>query len=137
MLNGAKLTKSPRLCGCIMVVEDDPDIRSLTISILERAGASVTGASSAAEAIGCLEQGRFDAVVLDWNLAGDTGGALLARLRDRDPELLRRSAVVTGDVLSIPGQHEAEAYGCPVLAKPFRPQQLLSTVAALLGAVCP
>ncbi len=134
MLSSAKLTRGPKFSGSILVVEDDADIRSLTVSILERAGASVTGAASAAEAITCLEQGHFDAVVLDWNLAGDTGGALLARLREHDPELLRHSAVVTGDVLSIPGQHEAEAYGCPVLAKPFRPQQLLSTVAALLVA---
>jgi len=132
MLNGT-ITAKPKLSGSILVVEDDPDIRSLTVSILERAGASVAGASSAAEAIACLEQRRFDAVVLDWNLAGDTGGALLAQLRDRNPDLLRRSAVVTGDVMSIPGQHEAETYGCPVLAKPFRPQQLLSTVAAMLS----
>lgn len=134
MLNSAKPAKSPRLCGSILVVEDDPDIRSLTISILERAGATVAGAASAAEAITCLQRDSFDAIVLDWNLAGDTGGALLAMLRASKPELLRRSAVVTGDVLSIPGQHEAEAYGCPLLAKPFRPQQLLSTVAAMLAS---
>lgn len=134
MLNGSKALKQTRLSGSILVVEDDPDIRSLTVSILERAGAAVVGASSAAEAIACLDQSSFDAVVLDWNLAGDTGGALLTCLRERNPELLRHSAVVTGDVLSIPGQHEAEAFGCPVLAKPFRPAQLLATVAALLAS---
>ncbi|HYC53921.1 MAG TPA: response regulator [Candidatus Binatia bacterium] len=122
----------PRLTGSILVVEDDADIRSMTLTILEGAGATVAGAASAAEAIECLEHTSFDAVVLDWNLAGDTGGALLQRLRDRHPGLLRRSAVVTGDLLSIPGQHEAEHFGCPVIAKPFRPSQLIETIAAIL-----
>ena len=131
MLNG---NNRPKLAGSILVVEDDEDIRSMTLTILQAAGASVEGAASAAEAIACLEKTDFDAVVLDWNLAGDTGGALLQRLRDSHPGLLRRSAVVTGDLLSIPGQHEAEHYGCPVIAKPFRPSQLIETVAAMMHA---
>lgn len=121
-----------RLQGSVLVVEDDADIRSMTVSILEAAGASCAEAASATEALGCLETAEFDAVILDWNLAGETGSILLESLRERHPDLLRRSAVVTGDLMSIPGHHEAESYGCPVLAKPFRPKQLLATVAAIL-----
>lgn len=123
----------PRLSGSVLVVEDDPDIRSMTTTILRVAGATVHDASTASEAISWLERGEFDAVVLDWNLAGETGGVLLETLRDRHPELLRRSAVVTGDLMSIPGRHEAEQFGCPVLAKPFRPRQLVETVAGILS----
>ena len=122
----------PRLVGSVLVVEDDPDIRSMTTSILRVAGAVVHDAATASEAISCLEHSSFDAVVLDWNLAGETGGKLLETLRDHHPELLRRSAVVTGDLMSIPGHHEAERFGCPVLAKPFRPRQLVETVAGIL-----
>ncbi|HYC00192.1 MAG TPA: response regulator [Candidatus Limnocylindrales bacterium] len=132
MLNGNGSSR-PRLTGSILVVEDDADIRSMTLTILEAAGAKVAGAASAAEAIQCLQRASFDAIVLDWNLAGDTGGALLQQLRDHHPALLRRSAVVTGDLLSIPGQHEAEHFGCPVIAKPFRPAQLVETMAAILA----
>jgi DNA-binding response OmpR family regulator len=123
----------PRLAGCVLVVEDDPDIRSMTTSILRASGATVSEASTASEAIASLDGARFDAVVLDWNLAGETGGQLLEKLRDHHPELLRRSAVVTGDLMSIPGHHEAESFGCPVLAKPFRPRQLVETVAGILA----
>lgn len=125
----------PRLDGCVLVVEDDPDIRSMTTSVLRASGATVSEASTATEAIACLDHHRFDAVVLDWNLAGETGGVLLEKLRDHHPGLLRRSAVVTGDLMSIPGRHEAESFGCPVLAKPFRPRQLVETVAGILALV--
>ncbi len=122
----------PRLDGRILVVEDDPDIRSMTASILRVAGATVSEASSAGEALSCLDREDFDALILDWNLAGETGGVLLEKLRERSPALLRRSVVVTGDLTSIPGRHEAERFGCPVLAKPYRPRQLVETVASIL-----
>lgn len=125
----------PRLSGSILVVEDDPDIRLMTASILRGAGATVRDAASATEALSCLDTATFDAVILDWNLAGETGGMLLEKLRERQPGMLRRSVVVTGDLTSIPGRHEAERFGCPVLAKPFRPRQLVETVAGILALV--
>lgn len=125
----------PRLSGSILVVEDDPDIRLMTASILRVAGATVRNAASATEALSCLDNATFDAVILDWNLAGETGGMLLEKLRERQPGMLRRSVVVTGDLTSIPGRHEAERFGCPVLAKPFRPRQLVETVAGILALV--
>jgi DNA-binding response OmpR family regulator len=125
----------PRLSGSILVVEDDPDIRSMTSSILRVAGATVSDAATATEALACLDGAVFDAVILDWNLAGETGGVLLEKLRDHQPNMLRRSVIVTGDLTSIPGRHEAERFGCPVLAKPFRPRQLVETVAGILALV--
>jgi len=125
----------PRLSGRVLVVEDDPDIRAMTSSILRVAGATVCDASSAAEALSWLDRDDFDAVILDWNLAGETGRVLLEKLRERQPKLLRRSVVVTGDLSSIPGRHEAEHFGCPVLAKPFRPRQLVETLAGILALV--
>ena len=126
-------TARPKLSGRILVVEDDPDIRAMTTSILRGAGANVEEAATASDAIAHLADCEFDAVVMDWNLAGETGGKLLETLRDEYPALLRRSAVVTGDLMSIPGHHEAERFGCPVLAKPFRPRQLVETVATILS----
>lgn len=124
----------PRLSGSVLVVEDDPDIRSMTATILRVAGATAYEAASASEAITCLDRKEIDAIVLDWNLVGETGGVLLEKLREQYPSLLGRCAVVTGDLLSIPGRHEAERFGCPVLAKPFRPRQLIDTVAAILSS---
>lgn len=134
-VNGLRAASpKPRLSGTVLVVEDDPDIRSMTATILRVAGATVYDAASASEALSHLERNEIDAIVLDWNLVGETGSVLLEQLRERFPSLVRRSAVVTGDLLSIPGRHEAERFGCPVLAKPFRPRQLIDTVAAILSS---
>lgn len=122
-----------QLNGSVLLVEDDPDIRSMSGSILRLAGLVVREASSTGEALEWLERETFDAVILDWNLAGETGGVLLEQMRERQPDLLRRSLVVTGDLMSIPGRHEAERFGCPVLAKPFRPRKLVEAVAGILG----
>ena len=123
----------PRLHGSVLVVDDDADIRSMTSAVLCSAGATVHGAASPAEALAFLGTQEFDAVILDWNLGIETAGIVLERMRDAFPGLLERSAVVTGDLMSIPGLHEAERFGCPVLAKPFRPRQLLETVARILA----
>ncbi len=113
-------------------MEDDADIRAMTVTVLKGAGADVTTAGSAAEAIQRVDSKRFDAVVLDWHLSRETGSGLLEALRSTNPRLFGRSAVVTGDLLSVPGQHEAERFGRPVLAKPFRPAELIETVGRLL-----
>ncbi len=122
-----------RLEGSVLLVEDDPDIRSMTASALRVTGLSVREAASAGEAVASLDREDFDAVILDWNLAGETGGVLLEQMRLRQPDLLRRSIVVTGDLMSIPGRHEAERFGCPVLAKPFRPRKLVEILAGILS----
>ena len=116
----------------VLLVEDDADIREMTSTVLRKAGARVHTAGDCEEAALRLAERGFDAILLDWNLAGSTGGGLLVTLRADYPELFARSAVVTGDLLSIPGQHEAESYGRPVLAKPFRPARLLELLAGLL-----
>ncbi len=105
----------------------------MTVSVLESAGLDVDTAAGADEALAKVAVDHFDAVLLDWNLAEITGAGLLEALRETRPELFGHSAVVTGDLMSIPGHHEAESFGRPVLAKPFRPAQLIETVSQLLA----
>ncbi len=133
MSEKASNRRKPVLDRSILVVEDDPDIQAMTVAVLENAGAKVATAASAREALEVMRESKFDAVLLDWNLSDITGSALLESMRERDPELFARCAVVTGDLMSIPGQHEAERFGRPVLAKPFRPSQLIDTVTSILS----
>ncbi len=130
---GSKRNSTGLASSRVLVVEDDPDIRAMTVSVLEAAGAEVYTAASASEATALLDKHSFHALILDWHLSNDTGASLLLTLQERRPELFARSAVVTGDVLSIPGHEEAERLGRPVLAKPFRPKQLISTVLDLIS----
>jgi CheY-like chemotaxis protein len=116
----------------VLLVEDDEDIRAMTTTVLAKAGVEVHAAGLPDQAEKRLAQAEFDAILMDWNLAGVTGGRLLEKLRDTNPRMFARSAVVTGDLLSIPGQHEAESFGRPVLAKPFRPARLIELLLEIL-----
>lgn len=123
----------PKLDGHVLVVEDDADICAMTVAVLESAGLDVATAPDADQALAQVSKNSFDAILLDWNLSEITGAGLLEALRDSHPQLFGHSAVVTGDLMSIPGMHEAERFGRPVLAKPFRPAQLIETISELLA----
>ncbi|MFT4572363.1 MAG: CheY-like chemotaxis protein [Hyphomicrobiaceae bacterium] len=129
----ARRPPRPKLQGHILVVEDDADICAMTVAVLASAGLQVSTAADAGQALAQVAAEKFDAIILDWNLSEITGAGLLEALRKTNPHLFGHSAVVTGDLMSIPGMHEAERFGRPVLAKPFRPAQLIETVSALLA----
>ena len=73
----------------MLIVEDEQAVRTLTRTILERAGYSVLDASTAtdAEALFAQEAGGIDLVVTDIALPDGTGPALFKRLREKRPSL--------------------------------------------------
>jgi PAS domain S-box-containing protein len=73
----------------VLIVEDEQAIRTLTRTILERAGYSVVTASTAtdAEALFAQEVGGIDLLVTDIALPDGTGPALFKRLFARRPSL--------------------------------------------------
>ena len=70
----------------VLVVDDEADARELFSVILERAGARVTAAGSAAEALRLLLKIRPDVLVSDIGMPGEDGYALLAKVRIHPPE---------------------------------------------------
>ncbi len=120
----------PALAGTtILVIDDDPDIRQMISTVLRTAGAEVHAAADGVSALDRLAQQGIDAVLLDWHLAEGSGSNLLRALCTRHPELSERTAVITGDLL----RSTSEAIGShPVLAKPFRPTELIALVARLM-----
>ena len=70
-------------------MEDEQAIRTLTRTILERAGYSVLAASTAteAEALFAQEVGGIDLLVTDIALPDGTGPALFKRLVEKRPSL--------------------------------------------------
>ena len=65
----------------ILVVEDDWDINGLLYNILEQNGYEVKAAYSGSEAKMCLEQGKFDLLLLDLMLPGIKGEDLIDEIR--------------------------------------------------------
>lgn len=114
----------------LLVVEDEPDQRSLLANLLAAEGCAVATAGSLAEASAELERAPVDLVISDWKLPDGDGSELLARLAERHPE--------TGFVMvtaygTIARAVEAIRAGADdYLAKPFERQALVLALARTL-----
>ena len=71
----------------ILVVEDDPDIRSILARFLGRRGFAVITAENGAEALDTLDREPFDLVLSDVRMPRMDGIELLRAVRQRDPEI--------------------------------------------------
>ncbi len=113
----------------LLIIEDDPAIRSLLERIFEEEGHSFESAADGEEGLYLLETGVFDAVVLDWMLPGLSGVELLERARRRKidtPVLLLTARGEIDDKLT-GFRGGADDY----LVKPFSIDELLARLEAL------
>jgi len=112
----------------VLLAEDEPAVRRVAASALERAGYRVIEAADGAEAIERMEAGggEIRLAILDLAMPGLDGLATLDALRRRQPAL--RALLMSG---RFPPELAAPA-GAELLAKPFEPGELTARVRALL-----
>jgi PAS domain S-box-containing protein len=117
-----------------LVVDDEPEMRTMIATVLRGRGSSVVLASSAAEAFEQISQQYFDVLVSDIAMPTEDGHSLVRRLRASDGELSRIPAVAL-TAYGGPLQRElAIAAGFnDYVKKPFAPQDLLRAVASVTG----
>ena len=118
----------------VLVVDDDGSTRELLTTVLTRAGALVTTAGSAAEAISCIDAHVPDILVADIGMPGEDGLSLCRRIRARPPE---HGGSVPAIALSAYTRAEDRAAASKAgfngfVAKPTTPSELLEALAALL-----
>ena len=70
----------------ILVVEDEVNIRSALVTMLEKLGHRVSGAGTAEEALAFLEDSPADLVITDLRMPGLSGMEFLRRMKERWPE---------------------------------------------------
>ena len=118
--------------GCVLIVDDDPEVLDLLKQVLSPAGYAVYGAHDAADAIRLVTDQaiRPDVVLTDYNLPGGVNGLdLLGRLRALLGESLP-AIVLTGDI-STASITRISAGMCVRLAKPVDPRILIDAIAQL------
>ena len=70
--------------GNVLVVDDEPDLRTSFARVLTAAGFVVTKAGNGQEAIGEVDKTRFDAIVSDISMPELDGIGLLRAVREKD-----------------------------------------------------
>ena len=107
----------------VLLVEDDPDVRSALADLLRASGHAVTIAASADEALEVLEHTHQSLVLSDVDLGGNTHGVeLMRQIAERHPRLPR--ILMSG----LPAEILTSRFGLtddqPLLSKPFTIPQL-------------
>jgi len=113
-----------------LVVEDEPDARSLACEMLEALGCEAHGAASAEQALALLAHGAFDVLFTDLHLPGMAGDALAAQACALRPGL--QVVLASGEGLL---GFEASACVAMQLPKPYDLLQLQQTIAMLERAL--
>lgn len=115
----------------ILVVDDEPIVRELTVEILRRSGHQPHGVPSAKQALELLEAESFDLVVSDVAMPAMTGVEFLYKLRERLPDL--PVLLMTGGSNEPERAMSAVGLGaCSLLYKPFTNDELRVAVEAAL-----
>jgi signal transduction histidine kinase/DNA-binding response OmpR family regulator len=117
----------------VLVVDDEPDARSLVSETLSEQGAKVAEADSARRALGLFDEFRPDLVVSDIGMPEMDGYALIRELRARPGELPARvpAIALTAYARSEDVESVLSAGFDLHLAKPVDLKMLLSAVADL------
>ncbi len=118
---------------CVLLVDDEDDLRRVMRDLLEREGFTVQEARDGVQALDEVDRHAPDIIVLDLNLPGLDGYGVLSHLRSRPAT--RDIPVI---VLTAKGDEENEVKVFELgaddfLSKPFRARALAARLEAVLG----
>ena len=117
---------------CILVVDDEPDLRTLYELTLLREGHQVDTAGSVQEAREAMQLRRYDLVISDMRLPDGTGIDLLNTLRERRNR--ERCIVITAYGSADNAVESLKAGAFDYLTKPVDLQQFRAAVASALAS---
>jgi two-component system, OmpR family, response regulator len=125
-----QMTEKPRTH--ILVVDDDPQIRSLLSEYLGANDLRVSAVSSGPEAMQILGKETIDLVILDLRLAGEDGMSIARELRER---LALPVIMLTGVREEADRVMGLELGADDYVTKPFSPRELLARIRSVLRRV--
>jgi putative nucleotidyltransferase with HDIG domain len=124
---GPRVGRRPR----VLVVDDEPQVRTLIGSTLDRQGFDVELASSGRRAMDLLDSNIFDLVLTDIVMQDVNGIALLEQIHHQQPDLPVVMVTAVHDIGVAIDSMRRGAYD--YLLKPFEREHLMSTVRRALN----
>jgi CheY-like chemotaxis protein len=121
--------------GDVLVIDDNPEVRSLLGRTLTRAGYNVLTCTDGQEALKLLSRRSFRLVITDIFMPGIDGYEVIVKINASRPR--PKVLAISGGTLSVAGisLRMAKNLGCQrVLAKPFDLPEFSSVVREMIGA---
>jgi signal transduction histidine kinase/ActR/RegA family two-component response regulator len=117
----------------VLLVEDNPAVQETYRMLLEKGGWEVLPANDTDEALMLLTRESVDALIVDVQMAGRDGLALVEALATWHPHLLPRTALHTAYSYEDRVRGAVERYGVALLSKPCPIDTLVATLHKLTG----
>jgi CheY-like chemotaxis protein len=122
----------------VLVVDDEPAVRTTIKLVLERQGHRVTMAPDGRAGLAALAAGGIDVLVVDLFMPGMDGLEMLREVRKHQVDL--PVIVISGTSLDVPGQPAPDFLAMAVklgavssVQKPFKPRDIIAAIGACLG----
>ena len=110
----------------VLLLDDDPSMQRLVARILGNEGFRVDVFLAGNQAIAALGKQRYDVILLDLMMPHEGGMTVIRHLRKNDPQMLKRSILLTASPDSLIDALSGEV--STVVQKPFEPRQLIDAV---------
>lgn len=120
--------------GRVLVIDDDPFMLKVITELLERAGYRVLTRDSASGATQVLLSERVDAAVIDWNLPGLAGDAVIRLLRTWEEVRDLPVVLVTGAPTEAVETLREQLPGVRVVMKDSLRSQLVAALGSVTGS---
>ncbi|HSG95024.1 MAG TPA: response regulator, partial [Afifellaceae bacterium] len=119
---------------CVLVVDDEPEVREMLAEILSLDGHRIETAASGNLAMQVLAERSVDVILSDMRMPDVDGPGLYLRIKNAYPKLLERMVFITGDTLGPANRAFLERTGLPYLEKPLSPDEVRQVVQQVLAA---
>jgi PAS domain S-box-containing protein len=118
----------------VLVVDDEADMRELTIFVLEQSGARVQAVASAAEALAALDTFQPDVLISDIGMPEMDGYTLMQQVQERSRQANQPTLTIalTAYASEYDQQQALQAGFQQHIAKPIAPNELVEAVVSLL-----
>jgi len=114
----------------ILIVDDEPDLRTLLAHVLQNAGYEVKEASDGEEAITDLKNQKYDLALLDIQMPLVNGIQVLKYIKQNTP---KTKAIMLTGYADLKHAMEAKEFGAKdFIGKPYKIEDILLTVENVL-----
>ena len=116
--------------GSILIVDDDPETRTILTKVLRGAGYSCEETSDGFSAVEMAQKNQYNIVFIDLLMPGPPGNEIIAQIKSAAPETaVGVVSIITGEGAIKELFHSGVSVYIP---KPFNAEEIISTAESLI-----